>query len=82
MGIERQLSHVAFTGGGTAGHVIPSLPIIDALLANGSRITYLGSTTDLERDLLGPRLKQSRVCYRAIQTGKLRRYFSWANLTD
>ena len=72
------LRHVAFTGGGTAGHVVPALPVIDALLAEGVRVSYIGSTSGLEERLLGTR----SVTYHGISTGKLRRYFSWENVRD
>ena len=70
--------NVVFTGGGTAGHVIPSKPIIAALLARGDRVTYIGSHSRLERDLIA----DLDVEFHAVTTGKLRRYFSFANLID
>ena len=70
--------HFLFTGGGTGGHVIPALPVIDALLADGHQVSFIGSNSGLEQRLLGSRA----VRYQGISSGKLRRYFSWANLTD
>jgi UDP-N-acetylglucosamine--N-acetylmuramyl-(pentapeptide) pyrophosphoryl-undecaprenol N-acetylglucosamine transferase len=77
-----KLKHVAFTGGGTAGHVIPNLPIIDALLEAGVTVSYLGSRSGLEAGLLGERVRQGGVQYHGVATGKLRRYFSAENLRD
>lgn len=76
------LTHVAFTGGGTAGHVVPNLPIIDALLEADCKVSYLGSRTGLEEGLLGDRVEKAGVAYHGLVTGKLRRYFSLDNLRD
>lgn len=80
--LEIKLRHVAFTGGGTAGHVIPNLPVIDALLDAEVKVSYLGSGTGLESGLLGERITQRGVQYHEVATGKLRRYFSLENLRD
>ncbi len=80
--LELKLRHVAFTGGGTAGHVVPNLPIIDALLEAKIKVTYLGSRSGLESGLLGERITKRGVQYHGVATGKLRRYFSFENLRD
>jgi UDP-N-acetylglucosamine--N-acetylmuramyl-(pentapeptide) pyrophosphoryl-undecaprenol N-acetylglucosamine transferase len=66
------------TGGGSAGHVVPSLPVIEALQIKGWDVTYIGSDSGMEEDLVAP----SAVRYFGVRTGKLRRYFAFANLTD
>ena len=66
------------TGGGTAGHVIPALPVMEAFLEAGVSVDFIGSGARLEHDLLRP----LPVTYHAISTGKLRRYFSLANFAD
>jgi UDP-N-acetylglucosamine--N-acetylmuramyl-(pentapeptide) pyrophosphoryl-undecaprenol N-acetylglucosamine transferase len=70
--------HVLFTGGGSAGHVVPSLPLIEHFAAAGSRISYVGSSEGPERDLIAP----LKVPFFAIRSGKLRRYWSWRNVAD
>lgn len=72
------LTHVLFTGGGTAGHVVPALPVIDALLAQGIQVSYIGSRSGLEQELLAERT----VTYHGVATGKLRRYASMDNVKD
>ncbi len=69
---------VVVTGGGSAGHVVPALPVIERLLELGSEVHFVGSTSGLEERLVAP----IGVVYHAIATGKLRRYFSFANLLD
>ena len=72
------MSHVLFTGGGTAGHVIPTFEVIEALRRRGVRVSFVGSNSGLEQRLLGA----LDVDYYPIASGKLRRYPSAANLRD
>ena len=69
---------VLIVGGGSAGHVIPALPVIERLKASGHTVTFVGTRSGLEERLVA----QAGVRYRGISAGKLRRYFSWQNLTD
>ncbi len=66
------------TGGGSAGHVVPTLPIIEALQARNWNITYIGSDSGLEERLVAP----LGVGYFGVRPGKLRRYWSFDNLVD
>ena len=72
------LTCVVVTGGGTAGHVLPALPVAQALLRAGSSVHFVGSTSGLEERLVAP----LDIPYHGIQAGKLRRYFSFENLVD
>jgi UDP-N-acetylglucosamine--N-acetylmuramyl-(pentapeptide) pyrophosphoryl-undecaprenol N-acetylglucosamine transferase len=71
-------------GGGTGGHIMPNIAIIDDLKASfpPSRgelgILYFGGRSGMEAALLEP----LGVEYRGIFCGKLRRYFSWQNFID
>ncbi len=67
-----------FTGGGSAGHVVPCLPLIEELLDSGWNVHYVGSYTGVERRVITNRA----IDYSAIFTGKFRRYFSWQNFLD
>jgi len=69
---------IVFTGGGTAGHLIPNLPLIERFVAKDWSVDYIGSGQDLERRLIAP----TGASYHAIRTGKLRRYLSVKNLRD
>ena len=69
---------VVITGGGTAGHVVPALPVAEALLEAGSAVHFVGSTSGLEERLVAP----LGIPYHGIQAGKLRRYFSFENFVD
>jgi UDP-N-acetylglucosamine--N-acetylmuramyl-(pentapeptide) pyrophosphoryl-undecaprenol N-acetylglucosamine transferase len=70
--------HVLFTGGGSAGHVVPSLPLIAHFSALGSRVSYIGSKAGPEAGLIEP----LGVPFYTIRSGKLRRYWSWRNVAD
>ena len=72
------LKSVVVTGGGTAGHVIPAKPVIERLLARGTQVTFIGSKSGLEERLVA----DLAVAFRAITTGKLRRYLSFQNVVD
>ena len=64
---------VLFTGGGTAGHVTPNLALIRAAQSLGWSVLYVGSGDGVE----GGMVTRLGVPFRAVATGKLRRYFSW-----
>ncbi|MDH5736757.1 MAG: undecaprenyldiphospho-muramoylpentapeptide beta-N-acetylglucosaminyltransferase [Gammaproteobacteria bacterium] len=72
------MAKILFTGGGTAGHVTPNLALMDLLQSRGWRVLYIGSENGIERQLV----TEAGVPYFPIQTGKLRRYFSWSNFID
>ena len=70
---------IIFTGGGTAGHVMPNLALMDRLDKGQWTIHYIGTAEGIEHEILSQR---PEVVYHAIAWGKLRRYFSWKNFTD
>ena len=73
--VTSNAKNILFTGGGSAGHVTPSFPLIQALKSKGAEIFYVGSKQGMERALIN----SLGVPYYAITTGKLRRYWSWQN---
>ncbi len=75
---EENIMRILLTGGGTAGHVTPNLALIPRLEEMGFDIQYIGRKAGIEKDLIS----QTNIPYYAIQTGKLRRYFDFKNLTD
>lgn len=70
--------HIIFTGGGTLGHVMPNLPLIDFYQNQGWKISYIGSHSGPERAAM----EELGITYFAVRTGKLRRYFDWQNFLD
>lgn len=68
---------IVLTGGGTAGHMVPNLALIDDLQKHFDEIFYIGSGKQLEKDLIKP----YNVKYYAIKTPKLVRKFTFKNLT-
>lgn len=71
---------VIFCGGGSGGHVLPALTLIHALRTTHPEIEcqFIGSYQGIEKTLTA----SLDLPYKAISTGKLRRYFSWQNFTD
>lgn len=70
---------IAFTGGGSAGHVTVNLALIPHFVQMGWEVAYIGSETGIERELVA---KHTEVRYIGISSGKLRRYFDWKNVSD
>lgn len=71
---------IVLTGGGTAGHVSVNEALIPVFDEKGYEIHYIGSHDGIEKELINDGHPQ--VTYHAIQSGKLRRYFSMKNFSD
>lgn len=71
---------IAFTGGGTGGHVYPGLAVAEALRARGfaGRIAWIGSKKDSDRKAV----EAAGIEFFSIPSGKLRRAFSLENAID
>lgn len=70
---------IAFTGGGTGGHIYPGLAVVEALKKTyAGRIVWLGSSKDSDRRTV----EAAGIEYFAIPAGKLRRSFSLENAAD
>jgi len=71
-----------FVGGGSGGHIIPNVALIEYLLAqryiSKDNILYIGSKTGMEGNIVSAH----GIRYHAISSGKLRRYFDWHNFID
>jgi UDP-N-acetylglucosamine--N-acetylmuramyl-(pentapeptide) pyrophosphoryl-undecaprenol N-acetylglucosamine transferase len=65
---------LVIAGGGTGGHVLPALAVLEAFAGGGQAVEarWLGSRDGIERDAAA----RAGVPFRAIPTGKLRRYLS------
>jgi len=77
MNIKNKIK-IIVTGGGTAGHVMPALAVIDELKNRDCEICYIGSKKGIEAELI----PASGTKFKSIMAGKLRRYWSWQNLID
>ncbi|MBL8968462.1 MAG: undecaprenyldiphospho-muramoylpentapeptide beta-N-acetylglucosaminyltransferase [Spirochaetaceae bacterium] len=70
---------IAFSGGGTGGHIYPGLAVIEALRGRwDGRIVWIGSSKDSDRRAV----EGAGIEYFAIPSGKLRRSFSLENAVD
>ena len=78
---------VAFTGGGSAGHVTPNLALIEALRARGGEAIYIGRGAERLGGELKPSVEQrlteelEELPYYEIPSERLRRYFDWRNFS-
>ncbi len=71
---------VLFTGGGTIGGVSPLIAVKNDLQEKypDMQSLWIGSEHGVEKDFV----KKQGIEYRAIKTGKLRRYFSWQTFVE
>jgi len=71
---------IIIAGGGTGGHIIPNIAILESLKkqVKDLDVLYVGSKKGLEAELI-PR---EGYAFETISCGKLRRYFSWENFLD
>ena len=67
-------------GGGTGGHVLPAVAVLEELARRQVALEclWVGTSDGVERQAAG----QAGVAFRAIRTGKLRRYLDLQNLRD
>lgn len=66
---------VMMTGGGTAGHVMPNLALVDPLKEKGYRIGYIGRKNSIEERLV----KEAKISFYTISAGRLHRDFNMEN---
>jgi UDP-N-acetylglucosamine--N-acetylmuramyl-(pentapeptide) pyrophosphoryl-undecaprenol N-acetylglucosamine transferase len=70
---------VAFSGGGTGGHIYPGLAVAAALQqAYPCRIFWIGSSKTLDKSIV----EEAGIEFFSIPAGKLRRNFSLRNVSD
>lgn len=83
---------IAFTGGGTGGHIYPGLAVADSLKIiakeknKNVKICWIGCSKGMDKTIVekatGPDGKPTADKFYGIPSGKLRRYFSMQNFTD
>ena len=74
------MAKIAFTGGGTVGHVSVNLSLIPTAIEQGHQAFYIGSKQGIEREMIESQLPN--ITYHTISSGKLRRYLSFENIKD
>ena len=80
---------VAFTGGGTGGHIYPGLAVAEQLKKSSSEnghpltIAWIGNSKGMDKKIIenasGSDGKKIADSFYGIPSGKLRRYFSLQN---
>ena len=73
------MSKIAFTGGGTVGHVSVN-ESYSYCCGKGHEAFYIGSKQGIEREMIESQLPD--IKYYPISSGKLRRYLSFENAKD
>ena len=74
--------NIAFTGGGTGGHIYPGLAVIEGLKAlpagQNCRVIWIGSHSGMDRSIV----EGAGLGFFGIPAGKLRRYFTLKTIPD
>ena len=70
--------NIVLTGGGTAGHVMPHVALLNEYTKLGYNIYYIG-TNGIEKSIMS---SYPEVTFKTIRAGKLRRYFDFKNFLD
>ena len=82
IGYPVSMVNIAFTGGGTGGHIYPGLAVAAELknLLKGReiRLFWIGSNSGMDRKLV----EDAGIEFFGIPCGKLRRYFSLKTIPD
>ena len=77
---QRQTIRLVIAGGGTGGHVLPAVAVIEELRKReiNMDVLWIGSHGGVERSIA----EAQQIPFVAIQTGKLRRYASLKTVSD
>ena len=70
------MKKILFTGGGSAGHVVPNIALISLILRSGEADCCYAGTNGIEFRLISP----LKIPYFVFSAPKLSREFSWGNL--
>lgn len=74
-----RMKKVAFTGGGTGGHIYPGLAVISRLHdVFPCSVFWIGSNVGMDKSIV----ESAGIPFYGIPSGKLRRYFSLQNMID
>ena len=65
------MKQIILTGGGTAGHVTPNIALLPSLAAAGYQVTYIGSYTGIEKQLIEDLGITYYGIYAVIKAGKI-----------
>jgi len=79
--MQKDIKKILLTGGGTGGSVAPLLAVVDELRVMSYKLCdffWLGTKHGPEHEMVA----REDIKFKAIFSGKLRRYFSWRNFID
>lgn len=71
---------IVLTGGGTGGHLVPLSTVAEKIKEKmpDAEFIFLGPNGKIEKEIMG----RSGIKMRLVVSGKMRRYFSFKNITD
>lgn len=71
---------IVLTGGGTAGHIWPVIAVVEELRKLNKNLDFLFISSSFNND--EQIIDKYNLNYKAIHSGKVRRYFDWNNFID
>ncbi len=71
---------ILLAGGGSMGHTIPAISVAEEIRRKGidAEFLFVGSNPKVEKQFV----TNSKIAYKSVLSGKLRRYFSLKNIFD
>lgn len=74
------MARIVITGGGTGGHIFPLISVVEKIREKdaSAEFLYLGSGGEMEKKIM----QENLIATKNIMSGKMRRYFSLANVVD
>ena len=77
---QNRTFRILLTGGGSLGHTIPVISVVNELKkqSTGAEFLFVGTNPKVEKEFV----ESSGITYINITSGKLRRYFSLKNILD
>ncbi len=76
------MKKILFVGGGTGGHILPLLNLIEKCIEKKTKVSFILADQDLDREIVEKNFKNIDIKPIFLKTGKIRRYFSWKNFKD
>ena len=79
------LKKILLVGGGSGGHLLPLIPLIEALVEKGTKVHLVVNDAPLDHQIVSDNLHHfsaENLQIHFLRCGKLRAYLSFKNITD
>ncbi len=76
------MKKICFVGGGTGGHILPLLNLVEACVDNSFETSFILADQPLDRAIVKKNFRSKSIDTYFLKTGKIRYYFAWENFKD